>query len=157
MCKGISILKARLRQELFDQYELAQRINMRGDEAQPELHFMYTDPVVQLPVVHDGQLVIYEWGNRGNKESKLPRTGWCRTESLKAGKWRWLSPEPVEIPADFGLEKGVWFQINQGMQGVLVRDEAQQPHVYMLTQPASHYYQTMTRHERMPVLIDQEI
>ena len=69
---------------------------------------MYTDPVVQLPVVHDGQLVIYEWGNRGNKESKLPRTGWCRNESLEAGKWRWLSPEPVEIPADFGLEKGVW-------------------------------------------------
>jgi hypothetical protein len=157
MCKGISILKARLRQELYDQYKLAQRIKMRGDEAQPELHFMYTDPVVQLPVVHDGQLVIYEWGNRGNKESKLPRTGWCRTESLKAGKWRWLSPEPVEISADFGLEKGVWFQINHGMQGVLVRDETERPHVYMLTQQASHYYQTMTRHERMPVLIDQEI
>ncbi len=157
MCKGISILKARLRQELFDQYELAQRVTMRGDEAQPELHFMYTDPVVQLPVMHDGELVIYEWGNRGNKQSKLPRTGWCRTESLEAGKWRWLAPEPVDIPADFGLEKGVWFQINQGLRGVLVRDESERPHVYMLTQQASHYYQTMTRHERMPILIDQEI
>ena len=157
MCKGISILKARLRQELFEQYELAHRVTLRGEGTEPELHFMYTDPVVQLPVVHDGQLVIYEWGNRGNKESKLPRTGWCRNESLTAGKWRWLSPEPVEIPADFGLEKGVWFQINQGMRGIVVRDEIQQPHVYMLTQQASHYYQTMTKHERMPILIGQEI
>jgi hypothetical protein len=157
MCKGISILKARLKQELFEQYELARRITSRGDDAQEELHFMYTDAVVELPVIHDGQLVIYEWGNRGNKESRLPRTGWCRNESLEAGKWRWLSPEPVEIPADFGLEKGVWFQIVQGIRGVVVEDEAERPHVYMLTQSASHYFATMTKHDRMPMLIDQEI
>ena len=157
MCKGISILKARLKQELFEQYELAQRITTRGADSQQELHFMYTDPVVQLPVIDGGEIVIHEWGNRGNKESKLPRTGWCRTESLKAGKWRWLSPEKVVIPADFGLEKGVWFTIEQGLEGVVVHDEQERPHVYMLTQPASHYYQTMTRHDRMPILIGQEI
>ena len=157
MCKGISILKNRLRQELFEMYELQQRIATRGEVAQPELHFMYTDPVVQLPVIHHGEIEIYEWGNRGNKESKLPRTGWCRQESLEAGKWRWLRPEPLEIPADFGLEKGVWFQIQRGLRGILVHDEQDRPHVYMLTQPASHYYQTMTKHERMPLLIDQEI
>lgn len=155
MCKGISILKARLRQELFEQFELAHRITMRGE--QQELHFMYTDPVVELPVIRAGQIEILEWGNRGNKESRLPRTGWCRNESLEAGKWRWLSPELVEIPADFGLEKGVWFQIVQGVQGVIVEDEREQPHVYMLTKPASHYYETMTKHDRMPMLIDQEI
>lgn len=157
MCKGISILKARLRQELFEQHELVRRITARAEAAQPELHFMYTDPVVELPVLHDGQIVIYEWGNRGNKESKLPRTGWCKTESLEAGKWRWLRPESVEIPADFGLEKGVWFPITEGMRGIVVEDELRRPHVYMLTQPASHYYATMTKHERMPILIDQEI
>jgi len=157
MCKGISILKSRLKQELFEQYELANRITSRSEQAQEELHFMYTDPVVELPVVYDGQTVIYEWGNRGNKESKLPRTGWCRQESLEAGKWRWLKPEPVTILADYGLEKGVWFTIEQGVRGILVRDEQETPHVYMLTKPASHYYGTMTRHDRMPVLIDQEI
>ena len=155
MCKGISILKARLKQELFDQYELEHRVTARGE--QPELHFMYTDPVVELPVIRDGQLVIYEWGNRGNKESRLPRTGWCRNESLEGGKWRWLKPELVEIPADFGLEKGVWFQIVQGIKGVVVEDEREQPHVYMLTNPASHYFATMTKHDRMPALIGQEI
>lgn len=157
MCKGISILKNRLRQELFEKYELAGRVTSRADGAEQELHFMFTDPVVQLPVIDGGDVVIYEWGNRGNKESKLPRTGWCRTESLEAGKWRWLSPEPVVIPADYGLEKSVWFQIDEGLEGVLVRDEQERPHVYMLTKPASHYYHVMTRHDRMPVLVHQEI
>ncbi|MCA9241579.1 MAG: hypothetical protein KDA37_15320 [Planctomycetales bacterium] len=157
MCKGISILKARLKQELFEHYELASRVVMRDGGDQEELHFMFPDPVVQLPVEWDGQTTILEWGNRGNKESRLPRTGWCREESLKAGKWRWLRPEPVVIPADFGLEKGVWFLINEGIQGVVVRDEQQRPHVYMLTTQASTYYQNMTRHDRMPVLVDQVI
>lgn len=156
MCKGISILKSRLRQELFEQYELANRVTARGGE--PELHFMYTDPgQVLLPVVRDGQLEILEWGNRGNKESRLPRTGWCRNESLESGKWRWLSPQRVEIPADFGVEKSVWFQIVQGITGVVVNDEQERPHVYMLTKPASHYFATMTKHDRMPALINQEI
>lgn len=158
MCKGISILKARLNQELFEQYELAHRIITRGEGTQEELHFMYPGaPPIELPVMHNGALVICEWGNRNNKESRLPKTGWCRVESLEAGKWRWLSPERVTIPADFGLEKSVWFQIKQGMEGVVVYDEQEIPHVYMLTMPASHYYQTMTRHDRMPVLIGQEI
>ncbi len=158
MCKGISILKARMKQELFEEYELARRIVRRSSDSQEELHFMYTDPVVELPVIHDGQLKIYEWGNRGGaKVSKLPATGWCRLESIEAGKWRWLKPQKIIIPADFGLEKSVWFQINEGLEGVVVHDEQRKPHVYMLTQPASHYYEVMTRHERMPLLVKQEI
>jgi hypothetical protein len=124
MCKGIAVLRARIRQELFDEYELAQRIVMRG--GQEELHFMYPDPVVQLPVLHDGRVVIYEWGNR-SRQGKLPPTGWCRQESIEAGKWRWLKPEPVEIVANYGLEKGVWFHIEQGIRGVVVRDEQERP------------------------------
>jgi hypothetical protein len=155
MCKGISISKARLRQEVVEQYDLARRITERG--GQTELHFMYTDPVVELPVIRGGELVIYEWGNRGNKESKLPRTGWCRNESFEAGKWRWLKPELVEIPAEFGLEKGVWFPIVRGINGVLVSDEQRQPHVYMLTKQASHAFESMTKHDRMPSLIGQDI
>ncbi|MEM9354022.1 MAG: hypothetical protein AAGA92_13490 [Planctomycetota bacterium] len=158
MCKGISILKARIRQELFEEYELERRVYERSPGSELELHFMYTDkPSVCLPVEIDGQLVIMEWGNRQSRESKLPRTGWCRSDSLKAGKWRWLRPEPCVVPADMGHDKGVWFPINEGIRGIMVRDEQQQPHVYMLTADASVYYQNMTRHERMPVLVDQVI
>ncbi|MEQ8210172.1 MAG: hypothetical protein RH917_10095 [Lacipirellulaceae bacterium] len=162
MCKGISILKARLKQELFDEYELAKRIVARGEddsvsEQQPELHFMFTDAVVMLPVEFEGQTHIMEWGNRGGKTPKLPKTGWCRQESFDAGKWKWLHPEPCIIPANFGLEKGVWFHIEEGIRGIVVRDQQKRPHVYMLTQQASVYYENMTRHERMPVLVDQVI
>ena len=170
MCRGISILKSRIRQELFEQYELSRLIHRRHESAEEELWFDYADRGVKqviLPVIHDGRLVIHEWGNRnsggitrdsgGGKISKLPRTGWCKQESLDAGKWKWLHPEPVEIPANFGLEKGIWFQIIEGARGIVVHDESGVPRVYMLTQPASHYYQVMTRHDRMPVLIGQSI
>ena len=155
MCTGISILRMQVPVELFAQYDLSHRVVSRGGD-QHELHFLYSDPTPVLPVLHDGRLTICEWGNR-SKQSKLPHTGWCSEESLHAGKWRWLEPKPVDIPANFGLEKGVWFQIVQGVRGVVVKDEHGRPHVYMRTKPASHYYSIMTRCNRMPVLIDQDI
>ena len=68
-----------------------------------------------------------------------------------------VNPERVIIPANFGLEKGVWFPIEQGIRGIVVRDEQQRPHVYMLTQKASESYLAMTKHDRAPVLVEQEI
>jgi len=61
MCKGISILKARIKQELFDEYELEKRVRSRGDETQEELHFLYPGaPPIELPVIHNGRMAIYE-------------------------------------------------------------------------------------------------
>ena len=156
MCRGISILKARIRQELFEQYELGRFIHNRGGE--DELWFDFAERIQQvlLPIVQDGQMSIVEWGNRGGK-GKLPKTGWCQQESLMAGKWHWIHPEQVTIPANFGLEKGIWFQINEGIKAILVYDETGKKHAYMQTEPASHYYEIMTRHNRMPVLVDQTI
>jgi hypothetical protein len=156
MCRGISILKNRIRQELFEEYELSRLLHQRGDSEELWFDFAERVPTVLLPVVRDGELVIREWGNRGGK-GKLPKTGWCQQESLTAGKWRWLNPQQIEIPANFGLEKGIWFQITEGIRGIMVGDESGHEHVYMLTEPASHYYQVMTRHNRMPVLIGQMI
>jgi hypothetical protein len=80
-------------------------------------------------------------------------------------EWRSLFPplvsyprvREVEIPATYGLEKGVWIQFAEGIKGKLVADELGQPHVFMLTQPASHYYEVMTRHDRMPVFLEAGI
>lgn len=44
-----------------------------------------------------------------------------------------------------------------GMRGVLVPDERGFAVCYMLCEPASHYFQVMTRSTRMPVLIDKRI
>jgi hypothetical protein len=156
MCRALSILKNLIRQELFEQYQLARLVHQRGEVE--EIWFDYADRSqrIVIPAMVDGELGIYDWGNRSGK-AKLPKTGWCQQESLEAGKWRWLNPQPVDIPANFGLEKGIWFAIEQGIRGILVRDETQHPHVYMLTQPASHYFEVMTRHDRMPMLIEQRI
>jgi len=148
MCRAISILKARINLELLEEYNLQSRIRQRGDSGVEEVVFDFADrnQNPQLPVIHDGRMRVYEWGNRGGGVAKLPKTGWCREESLNAGKWRWLSPEQV-----------VRFSITEGIKGIVVQDQSDQPHVYMLTQGASTYYQNMTKHQRMPVLIGEQI
>lgn len=155
MCTGIALDRCEVPDALIEAYDITTTV--RGPEATPEVQFRYQDKTPRLPVHLDGQLQLVPWGNRDDKRSRLPRTGWARIESIEEGRWQWLRPIKVAIPASYGLEKGVWYAIFEGMEGVLVYDEQKRPHVYMLTQPASHYYQVMTRHERMPILIGDQI
>jgi hypothetical protein len=157
MCSGISLSWRELPAALIEQHRLHDREIVRHEGAEREIRFLFRDPHPLIPTWSGHELGIYEWGNRSNKKSRLPRTGWIRMETLEAGDWRWLNPEPVDIPATLGLDRGVWFQIKEGLRGILVRDEKNQPHVYMLTEPASHYYQVMTRNNRMPVFIGATI
>jgi hypothetical protein len=55
------------------------------------------------------------------------------------------------------LERGVWYAIRQGVHGVVVHDEAGRPRVYVVCEPASHYYRTMTRSVWMPALVGERI
>lgn len=105
-----------------------------------------------LPAEKAGVVNLYIWGNRDQKDSKLPHTGWCRIESLSAGKWNWLHPVPIEIPAIGGVEKGKWMAFSGPLKGILVEDERHSLHAYMLTQAASEDYAQYTKHERMPVI-----
>lgn len=158
MCRAISILKSRINLELLEEHQLRSRMRERAAGAEEEIVFDFADRQhePQLPVIQAGQMRIYAWGNRG-RVGRLPPSGWCRQESLEAGKWRYLAPQPVVIPAQFGLEKGVWFAITEGIKGIVVCDAQGQPHVYMLTQAASTYFQNMTKHDRMPVLVGAQI
>lgn len=157
MCSGIAVHWREFPDALIDRDQLADRIVSRNGADTKEVRFLYRDRKPILPIVDNKDLIMVEWGNRDNKKSRLPRTGWCTVESLDAGKWRYLRPREVLVPACLGLEKGVWFQIKEGIRAILVRDEAGTPHAYMITEPASHYYEVMTRHNRMPCLVDQRI
>lgn len=164
MCKGISILRSRINKELLEDLharrQLQRQLFSASAEAEEELQFMFTDPVPRLPVMHDGQMRIYAWGNRNGDAPGLEhyKTGWCREESLEAGKWRWLEPEQVIVPANYGHDKGRKFMIEQGIRGIVVRDKDETPHVYMITRASSHVYEVMTGgHDRMPVLVEQDI
>jgi hypothetical protein len=63
----------------------------------------------------------------------------------------------VVIPATMGMDRGVWFAIREGVRGVAVRDEKGRNVAYVLVEPASHYYQVMTRSLWMPVLVGERI
>lgn len=156
MCAGIAVSGRDLPVRLVEESALHDRLVVRQADADREFRFLFRDPRPLLPVWHAEQLCILTWGNR-DRRSKLPRTGWVRLEDLEAGHWSQLRPEAVDIPASFGLDKGVWFQIREGIRGIRVLDERRQPRVYMLTEPASHYYNVMTRNVRMPVLIGSRI
>jgi hypothetical protein len=76
-------------------------------------------------------------------------------ESIEEGKWSYMKPKPALIPVSYGVEKGKWFGINKGIAGLVVR-KAGEERIYMLTQAADDEFLDVTRHERMPVLIEQD-
>ena len=152
VCAGISLSWRELPEALIDRHRLEDRLVVRHGGADREIRFLYRDPRPLIPAWVGNELGIYSWGGKG----KLPRTGWVTVESLEAGRWRDIAPEQVDIPATFGCERGIWFQIREGLKGVLARDENERPHIYLLTQPASHYYQVMTRSSRMPVFLGDD-
>jgi hypothetical protein len=156
MCAGISLSWRDFPDLLIERHDLRGRVVSRTEGGDREIRFMYRDPKPVLPVWDGDRLTVLPWGNQ-DPESRLPRTGWVRVEDLKAGLWRELAPEPVEVPATFGYAKGVWFQIRQGVRGVVMGDERSLAHVYMLIEPASHYFAVMTRADVMPVLIGERI
>jgi hypothetical protein len=154
MCQALALSIDELPEEVVRLH--ARRVFTRQPAGWREVRFFFRDPQPMLPAWVDCRLLILPWGNRV-LNTRLPRTGWCRQEDLEAGLWRHLQPELVEIPATLGQEKGVWFLIPEGgLRGILVRDERRQPHVYMLTQMASHYYEIMTRSDRMPLFIGRQ-
>jgi len=52
---------------------------------------------------------------------------------------------------------GVWFKITQGMRGLLVHDRGGEPVVFLLSRPATRYYEIMCRADWMPELVDDVI
>jgi len=84
-------------------------------------------------------------------------TGWTWQETIEEGKWSALEPEPVVIPATFGLMNGVWFKVKQGMRGLLVHDRDGKPIVFVVCEQSTRYYQIMTRADWMPALIGEVI
>jgi hypothetical protein len=135
---------------------MVRRLHMRGER--PEYRFLWRDARPQLPVISDGRLILARWGNGRRQSRILPSTGWTWLASLRDGSWTGIDAAEVVIPATYGLDgRGVWFLIQVGIGGLLVPDENGKAVVYVIAEPASHYYEVMTGERRMPVLIGQRI
>jgi hypothetical protein len=156
MFAGVALALSELPVELIERHRLHARTHDRGGE--PEVRFLLRDRSRSLPVWLDGQLQIVRWGNRRGQSKGLPCTAWTWLATLEAGGWSEREPVAVVIPATMGLDNGVWFHVREGIRGVVVRDEQGQSVVYALCEPASHYYQVMTRGSVwMPVLVNERI
>jgi hypothetical protein len=149
MCHGIALAESELPLDLLARHALGRRMHQRGGDR--EVRFLYRDRNPRLPVWRDGRLQIVRWGNGCGRSRRLPLTGWTWHATIKEGYWANLHAVPVDIPAMLGFERGVWFRIRQGIRGLLVPDENGVAVVYMICEPASHYYRVMTRSDRMPL------
>ena len=149
MCLGIAVPIHEIPEAMIRQHRLVDRIAQRDPGACREIQFRYQHLRRLLPVYLDGQLRILEWGCRNGT---LPANGWCQNEWIESGLWQELRPRKATIVAAAATDRGRWFHVDEGIQCVVVRN-----HVYMLTEPATHYYRVMTRADRMPMLIGQTI
>lgn len=156
MCTGITVSRHAVPDELIKQYNLEERFMQRSEHAGKEILFMQRHRHPLLPVHYQGQTRIMPWGNR-RRNVKVPLAWSCELSAIESGSWSHFSPEPVEVPATFGLERGVWYQVPQGIRGVVIHDQHDHPYVYLLLEPASHYYQVMTGYHLEPVFLGEQI
>jgi len=155
MCTGIALAYSALPLELIQRHGLRGRVHERGGEW--EVQFLYRHAPRWLPVWHEGRLRVVRWGCRRGESRVLPCTGWTWQATVAAGGWAWCQAEPVDIPATLALERGIWYHVRQGLRGLLVADEHGVATAYIICEPASHYYEVMTRSRWMPVLIGERI
>ena len=109
MCTGITIAWRDIPTRLIRKHQLDERIIQRSETADKEILFMQRHRQPLLPVFYEGELQILPWGNR-HRHNNAPLAWWCEVATLESGAWSMYHPEPVEILANFGLERGVWFQ-----------------------------------------------
>lgn len=140
MCQGIALARCEIPESLIERYRLETRMIRRNENADEEFRFLLAERSPVLPVYHDGQFQILPWGNR-QRQAGVPVSGWCLRESLEDGLWSHWRPREVFIPASFGWDRGVWYQIREGLKGILIRDRERQPRVFILTQRSTHYYE----------------
>src|SRR5262245_6889911 len=154
MSAGVALLLDVFSPELVEKYGLRRRVHERNGVL--EVRFLHRAATPLLPVLHYRRLLVARWGNRRGGSARLPCTGWTWRETVEAGRWADLEPEPVVIPAAWAVDRSVWYGVEHGIRALLVKDERGAEVAYMVCEPASPYYKTMTGSEWMPALVDQQ-
>jgi len=155
MLGGVALALSEMSAELIERFGLQRRLYERGGEQ--EIQFLLRARERVLPVWLNGQLQIVRWGNRRGQSQALPCTAWTQLATLEGGGWDGWEVQPVIIPATLGLDQGIWYRIREGIRGIVVRAEGGHLSVYLLVEPATHYYQVMTKSAWMPVLLGELI
>lgn len=112
--------------------------------------FFWNEKAV-LPVIeNNSKSALLSWGNK-DPNLKLPKTGWAKEESIEDGKWKYLKPAEVIIPAVKGYEKGKWFEVKgKGIKGIVISKDDKK-YIYMVTKKANQKYLKKYQHDRQPI------
>jgi hypothetical protein len=155
MADGVALSVQEFPSGMLEQPGIRRRLY--GEGACREVRFWSRDRWPCLAVLHGGRFLVARWGNRAARRSALPAAGLVWKEELHTGRWAGVETHAVTILANAACDGGVWYRVRQGIEGLLVHDEEGRPITYMIVEPATHYFRTMTRSDRMPVLIGEVI
>lgn len=147
MCAGLSFHIDNINRKELDRFYTPDEFDKQRKGDSLQIYFWQKRPF--LPVEEDGEIHLYDWGNRDGSV-KIPKTGWAKLESLRDGRWDYLRPQKVWIPASMGYEKKKWFKTPQGLTGIKVRFH-NITRVYLVTEKANQEFIQLTGHDRMPV------
>ena len=153
MCSAIALAWSTLPTDLIGRHGLFRRVHESDGRREIRLFYRHREPL--LPVWWGGQMEIVRWGNRRRWSRHLPRTGFTYQSSIDAGLWRGVDVERVDIPADFARHGRTWYPVGTGLRGLLAADERGRPVIYVVCEPASHYYYNMCKRRWMPMLIGE--
>jgi hypothetical protein len=155
MCAGIALLQSEFPLPLLERADLRRRCYRRGN-GEHEFRFFWREPNPLLPIILDGTLQLVTWGSKRRKGA-LPLTGYTWIQSIREGKWSHLEPKTIQVAATAAYENGVWYPVRLGLQGLLVYDEDNLPHVYLICRESTRYYFVMTKSKWQPILIGESI
>lgn len=147
MCGGARFKIKNIPEQELKKYYSPELVKKFKTVGAAESFFWQKNAVLPVKGKNGEQLML--WGNK-DKALKLPKTGWAKLESLKAGKWDYLHPKIADLPLDKGYEKKVWFDLPKGAKGIVV-EKNKQERVYLLTQAADAEYKKETGHDREPL------
>jgi len=147
MCGGVGFKIKNIPEAELKKYYSPAMIKRFKTSGRIEEFFWRPKPLLPVKSKKGEQLIL--WGNK-DEAIKLPKTGWAKIESLRAGKWDYMHPEIVDIPVDSGYEKKVWFDLPRGTKGIIVK-RGDEERVYMITEEASARYKEKTGHDREPL------
>jgi hypothetical protein len=120
MVTGVSLAWSFVSTELKG-HRLRRRVHHR--DGKREVWFFHDERNPRLPILRDGQLQFARWGNSRGRSRHLPRTGWTWRSTVESGYWSHVGGIPIDIPANFVYDRGVWVHVRQGVRGILVPDE----------------------------------
>ncbi|WP_317928750.1 hypothetical protein [Halioxenophilus sp. WMMB6] len=132
------------------------RFKAEGDE----LKIYFPNPKAVMPVRRkDGSHELVAWGRRESQPGFMPKGGWARLDSIRAGKWSQYSPVPVKIDVAAFMEKDAenvsqWYELQPGefIQG-LIATLGEERRLYVVTELSEN---SQHASQRWPRVINEQ-